>query len=143
MKRRMQILLPTLALLALPLAAAACGMGEKTTAGYENTDVHHTYQHWRQGERSPIPFMLLDVRTPEEYAEGHIAGALLIPVQELAMRLHEVPKDRQVYVYCRSGRRSSRAAAVLAEAGFNRIENVQGGIIAWQAAGYPVERGQP
>jgi len=141
MKQGLKILLLSL-MLAIPMSAAACGMGEKTPAGYENTDVYHAYQHWYQGEHSPIPFMLLDVRTPEEYAAGHIAGAKLIPVQELAERMAEVPRDRQVYVYCRSGRRSSRAAEMLAKAGFSRIENVAGGIIAWQAAGYPIERGQ-
>ena len=85
--------------------------------------------------------MLLDVRTPEEYAEGHIKGAVLIPVQQLQQRISEVPKDKQVYVYCRSGVRSVRAAKMLVNAGFTRIENVQGGFMAWKEAGYPVEVG--
>jgi hydroxyacylglutathione hydrolase len=88
--------------------ALACGLSEKVD-GYENTNVRHAWQHWKAGDKSPIPFMLLDVRTAEEYAEGHIRGAKLIPVQELEQRISEVPKDRQVYVYCRSGGRSSRA----------------------------------
>jgi len=123
----------------LAAAATACGMGDQS-AGYENTDVHHAYQHWRQGEHAAIPFLMLDVRTPEEFAEGHIAGARLIPVQELEKRLAEVPKDRQVYVYCRSGARSARASRMLFRAGFTNIENVTGGIQAWQTAGYPVVR---
>ncbi len=124
--------------LLLPVLAVACGEGERTAAGYENVEVAHVYKHWRQGAKAEIPFMILDVRTPAEYAEGHIAGATLIPVQELANRLSEVPKDRQVYVHCKSGRRSARAAKLLAENGFDRIENMLGGIIAWQDAGYPV-----
>jgi phage shock protein E len=118
--------------------ATACGLSEKVD-GYENTDVQHTLKHWQAGDKSPVPFMLLDVRTAEEYAEGHIKGAVLIPVQELAQRISEVPKDKQVYVYCHSGGRSSRASNMLVNAGYTRIENVQGGFMAWKDAGYPVE----
>ncbi len=123
---------------ALPILAAACGMGEQTPEGYENASVQHVYQHWKQGDASPIPFVVLDVRTVEEYRQGHIQGATLIPVQILESRLASVPKDRQVYVYCHSGVRSARAAALLARHGFTRVENMSGGIEAWKQAGYPV-----
>jgi len=126
--------------IAMPLAGTACGLGEQTADGYENASIAHTHEHWVQGNQSKIPFMLLDVRTPEEYAEGHIKGAKLIPVQVLAERLNEVPKDKQVYVYCHSGGRSSRASKLLAENGFTNIENVVGGIVAWKELGYPVEK---
>jgi hydroxyacylglutathione hydrolase len=123
---------------ALPLMAAACGMGEPTADGYENAPISHVHEHVMMGDASPIPFILLDVRTAEEYAEGHIQGAVLIPVQELGERLAEVPKDKQVYVYCHSGRRSAMASKLLAENGYTRIENVVGGITAWKDAGFPV-----
>lgn len=61
---------------------------------------------------------LLDVRTPEEFAEGHVEGATNIPVDALAERLADVPKDHDVVVYCRSGGRSARAASLLREAGY-------------------------
>jgi hydroxyacylglutathione hydrolase len=124
----------------MPLAGTACGIGEQTADGYENASIAHTHEHWLQGDQSRIPFMLLDVRTPEEYAEGHIAGAKLIPVQVLAEHLKDVPKDKQVYVYCHSGGRSARASKLLAANGFSNIENMEGGIVAWKAAGYPVEK---
>jgi len=124
--------------IAMPLAGTACGFGEKTADGYENASVAHAYEHWQQGDQSKIAFMLLDVRTPEEYAEGHIAGAKLIPVQVLAEHLKEVPKNKQVYVYCHSGTRSARASKLLAENGFTNIENIESGIVAWKKAGYPV-----
>jgi len=127
-----------MALIVLPLSAAACGFGEKTAEGYENTEVKHAYQHWNQGEASSVPFVFIDVRTPQEYAEGHLKDAVLIPLQELEARMAEVPKDKQVYLYCRSGRRSAEAAGILAKAGYTNIENVLGGIQAWQAADYPV-----
>jgi len=126
--------------IAMPLAGTACGIGEQTADGYENASIAHTHEHWLQGDQSRIPFMLLDVRTPEEYAEGHIAGAKLIPIQVLAEHLKDVPKDKQVYVYCHSGGRSARASKLLAANGFSHIENMEGGIVAWKAAGYPVEK---
>jgi len=122
----------------LPVLAVACGMGEQTPEGYENATVQHVYQHWQQGASSPIPFVILDVRTVEEYKQGHIKGAKLIPVQVLASQLASVPKDRQVYVYCHSGVRSAKAASVLVGHGFTRVENMIGGIEAWKQAGYPV-----
>ncbi len=130
--------LSIMALLMLPVMAMACGIGEQTADGYENAPIQHTYKHWKQGKASPIPFIMLDVRTPEEYAEGHIQGARLIPVQVLAEHLAEVPKNKQVYVYCHSGKRSARASSMLAKHGFTNIENVMGGIEAWKKAGYPV-----
>jgi len=142
-KRRetMKRLIMTAAIaIAMPLAAAACGMGEQSPDGYENASIEHAHDHWRQGAKSLIPFMLLDVRTPEEYAEGHIKGAKLIPIQQLAEHLNEVPHDKQVYVYCKSGGRSSRASKLLASNGFSNIENIKGGFDAWKAAGYPVEK---
>jgi len=129
------------ALLFVPIAGWGCGTGEMAPAGYENASVAHAYDHWRQGAASPIPFVFIDVRTPEEYAAGHIPGAKLIPLAELEARLSEVPRDRQVYLYCRSGRRSAKAAELLAKHGYTNIENIAGGILAWKAAGYPIEKG--
>jgi phage shock protein E len=116
---------------------SACGMGEQAN-GYENSNVQHAHTHWQAGDSSPIPFMFLDVRTPDEYNDGHIQGAVLIPVQELEKHLAEVPKDKRVYVYCHSGRRSVTASNILVEGGFSNIENIEGGIVAWKKAGYPV-----
>ena len=61
---------------------------------------------------------LLDVRSPAEFAAGHLDGAVLVPVDELDARLGELPHDRPVVVYCRSGGRSARAASLLAAAGY-------------------------
>ena len=138
--KKFSLLFALIALLFSASAASACGLSEKTAAGYENAEITHAYQHWIQGDKSPIPFMFIDVRTPEEYAEGHIEGAKLIPLQELENHINEVPKDRQVYVYCHSGRRSAKAAGILAAAGFTNIENVLGGIVAWQEHGYPTAK---
>jgi len=132
--------LSMLAWVLLPLLATACGVGEQSPEGYENTSVQSAYQHWQQGKNASIPFMFLDVRTPEEYAKGHVKGAVLIPVQTLSEHLAEIPKDKQVYVYCHSGGRSARAAKMLASHGFHHIENVMGGMEAWKKSLYPVEK---
>lgn len=82
--------------------------------------------------------LLLDVRTPEEFNSGHIAGAVNISVDELAQRLSEVPQDKPVVLYCRSGNRSGQAAQILDQAGYTQIYDL-GGIVTWQQQGFPVE----
>lgn len=83
---------------------------------------------------------LLDVRTPLEYAEGHIAGALNINVQSddfQQMAEKELSKDSTILVYCRSGRRSMNAAEILTKLGY-KVINLKGGIIEWREDGLPV-----
>lgn len=91
-----------------------------------------------QNEFSSAPHLLLDVRTAEEFASGHIPGAVNISIQELSSRLSEVPTDLPVVLYCRSGNRSAQALGLLQGAGYTNVYDM-GGIIAWQAAGLPVE----
>ena len=76
--------------------------------------------------------LLLDVRTPEEYAAGYIAGSVLIPYDQIEARAGELPADKStpIIVYCRSGRRSAIAAEVLAELGYTEIYDL-GGIQDW------------
>ena len=82
-------------------------------------------------------YIILDVRTPEEFKEGHIEGAILIPVSELGGRLDELPKDKPIITYCKSGGRSGNAAEILVENGFRKVYDM-GGILDWQEEGYPV-----
>lgn len=92
----------------------------------------------QQLQRGAVPY-LLDVRTPEEYAEGHIAGAVNIPVQALEARLDEVPADVPVVVYCKSGRRAGIAAQLLRARG-QSVTELDGSILAWRSAGLPEVR---
>ena len=82
---------------------------------------------------------LLDVRTPQENAADAIEGSHLIPVQELAMRLHELPRDREIIAYCRVGNRSAYASAYLARLGY-RVRNLEGGILLWNMTMQPAAR---
>lgn len=89
--------------------------------------------------------VVLDVRTPQEFAEGHVPGAVNIPHDELASRLGELKgaKDRDVVVYCRSGRRAGIALEVLEKAGFRRTYHLEGDYLGWSAAGRAVEKPGP
>ena len=90
----------------------------------------------------PEGLIILDVRTPQEFREGHLAGARNMdffgPGFEREVRA--LPADAPVLLYCRSGRRSAAAAEVLAEAGRGRVLNMGGGIEGWTKAGLPLEK---
>jgi rhodanese-related sulfurtransferase len=83
---------------------------------------------------------LLDVREQWEYDEGHIPGITLLPMGEVPSRLDEIPTDKEVIVTCRTGNRSGQVADFLRQNGFDNIHNMQGGIVAWEQAGYEVSR---
>ncbi len=84
--------------------------------------------------------VLLDVREPAEYTSGHVPGALNLPQAELAARLDEAPRDRALYVICRSGSRSMHSAQFLAQRGITAT-NVRGGTMAWKSSGKPLAKG--
>jgi hydroxyacylglutathione hydrolase len=79
--------------------------------------------------------VVLDVREPEEYAHGHVPGAVSLPQADLASRLDEVPRDRPVMLICQRGMRSYRAAQFLVQMGIDQVASVKGGTGAWRAAG--------
>lgn len=83
---------------------------------------------------------LIDVREPYEWDEGHIPGALLIPKDELPMRISSVvpQHDCPIYLYCRGGVRSWHAAEHLITLGYRNVYSVEGGIMAWAQAKYPL-----
>ncbi|HHJ13405.1 MAG TPA: rhodanese-like domain-containing protein [Gammaproteobacteria bacterium] len=88
--------------------------------------------------------LFLDVREDKEYRDGHIPGAVHIPLKQLPERLDELGKyrDRPLVVCCRSGNRSSFAGRTLTKNGFERVYNLDGGMKAWQSAGLPVSKKQ-
>lgn len=82
--------------------------------------------------------LVLDVREPEEWAAGRIAGAVHLPLGELGARVQELPRDRRIVAVCRSGARSGQATAALGGAGYD-VVNMTGGMKAWHAAGLPLD----
>ncbi|MEZ4669235.1 MAG: rhodanese-like domain-containing protein [Anaerolineae bacterium] len=90
---------------------------------------------------SAQPPFILDVRQPDEFRAGHIAGAKLIPLGELNRRMNELPKETEILCVCRSGSRSGAATGQLNSAGYNAV-NLRGGMIGWQMAGYATKKGK-
>lgn len=86
--------------------------------------------------------LILDVRTPNEYYSGHIAGATLIPLHQLSQRLSEIQqyKDKEILIYCRSGNRSTVASEILIESGFKKLYNLSTGILGWQKEGFEIQK---
>ncbi|HUK59960.1 MAG TPA: rhodanese-like domain-containing protein [Stellaceae bacterium] len=94
-------------------------------------------------EDATAPVQIVDVREPNEFTGplGHIAGAILIPLGELAARTGELKKERPVVAVCRAGSRSAQAVSLLAQAGFPEVANLAGGMLRWRAEGHQVEGG--
>lgn len=93
--------------------------------------VDEAYQLYQDGT------FVLDVRTPEEWNEFHAPNTTLIPLDELASRVNELPKDQPILVVCRSGNRSQSGRDILVQAGFNAT-SMNGGLNEWRASGHPV-----
>jgi len=96
------------------------------TEKYKNITAEDLNEKIEQGD----DFLLLDVRTPAEHASEALEGSYLIPVQELSARVAELPRDKEIVVYCRVGNRSAFASSYLARLGYN-VKNLEGGIAAW------------
>ena len=109
---------------------AACGQDKENDR--EAVYVHITAEEAKKIMDSEEGYIILDVRTQEEYDQGHIPGAMLIPNTEIETKAEEVlmDKDQLLLVYCRSGRRSKLASEILVELGYTNIKEF-GGIIDW------------
>ena len=131
----MKIRMLSVVLLAV-LLLAACGQDKENNQGAVYMNI--TAEEAKEIMDSEEGYIILDVRTREEYDEGHIPGAILIPNTEIEAKAEDVltDKDQLILVYCRSGRRSKIAAEALAELGYTNIKEF-GGIIDWP---YEVER---
>lgn len=119
-------------------AAIALGAMAATPASIEPATV---VERLAWGDRSLV---LLDVRTPAEFAEGHLPGAINIPHTDLEARLAELEKSKgqDIVVYCRSGNRSEQALGVLRKAGFERLFHLKGDYLGWSGEKRPVSVAQ-
>jgi len=77
--------------------------------------------------------MLIDVRRIDEFAAGHIPGAINIPVDEIRARLQEIPHGKMIYIYCEAGLRGYLAQRILKQNGFESVANLSGGYVLWKA----------
>lgn len=117
-------------LLAAVMLLCACGASPKSQQ--EAAVLNITAEEAKKLMDSERDYVILDVRTQEEYDQGHIPGAVLIPDYEIKQSAQDIlpDKDQLILVYCRSGRRSKNAAQVLAELGYTNIKEF-GGILDW------------
>ena len=134
-----------LPLLVLILALAACGgQSEQVNAPVPDINLDELPQEVDVQTVFDIQELddvyVLDVREQIEYDEKHIPGVTLLPMSEIQSRLDEVPKDKEVIITCRTGNRSGQVTQFLAQNGYDNVHNMQGGIVAWEEAGFPVER---
>ena len=93
----------------------------------------------RQAKHDP-ELVVLDVRTPEEFAAGHVPGAINVPHDQLAANLGKVPRDKDIVVYCRSGRRTDIATGILVDNGYRRVAHLDGDMNAWLENARPLEK---
>jgi NADPH-dependent 2,4-dienoyl-CoA reductase/sulfur reductase-like enzyme/rhodanese-related sulfurtransferase len=89
--------------------------------------------YWNETNKITADDVLIDVRTVAEFEKGNIDNAINIPVDEIRNRLHEIPKDKQIYIYCEAGLRGYLAQRILLQNGFNKVSNLSGGYYLWRA----------
>lgn len=132
-------LLTTFVVAILAVALAACSDGATATSGVRVADAQDVAELIEdEPER-----IVIDVRTPAEYAEGHLEGAVLVDYNapDFADRIAEFDPEAEYVIYCRSGNRSAGARDVMTDLGFADVVDVEGGIIAWNQAGLPIVAG--
>lgn len=127
------VLLPGLSLALLLLSGSTLCMAEVTDI--PQAELMQRIKADRAG-------LILDVRSHEEFAEGHVPGAVNIPYDQLGSRLAEISshKDREIVLYCKSGKRAGIAAKTLEAAGFSKLLHLKGDMSAWASNGMPVKK---
>jgi rhodanese-related sulfurtransferase len=118
---------------ALTATAALAENSESTNVPSISADELHAQ---RESGKAPS---VIDVRTPDEYASGHIPGAVNIPFDQVAQRIDELETPQGVVLYCMIGPRARKGESALLAAGYEKVFHLEGGFAAWQAAGLPVE----
>jgi phage shock protein E len=124
-----------IALLAILAGATWVIMRDRPAAVGEQISAQEAFQKYENGA------YFLDVRSSQEFQDIHIPNSTLIPLDELKGRLDELPRDREIVVVCLSGKRSLEGRKILAEAGFDNVSCIRGGIQEWQSAGYETTSG--
>ncbi len=119
-------------LLVALLVAMLAGCGQSPAGAGVDISVDEALRLWQNKEA-----IIIDVRTPGEYRDGHIPGVVNIPVDELEKRIGEIPKDKKVVLICRTGSRSAQGTRLLRSKGFNNVYNSTGGMSTWKG---PVEK---
>lgn len=107
---------------------------DKTGVQKINTKDYH--ERFFQGKEAHT---LVDVRTKGEFKQGHLPGAINIPLDQLPNKLKKIPTSKPVVVVCASGNRSSSGARIIAQGGYEDVYNLLGGTMRWKMSGFPVK----
>lgn len=108
---------------------------------YERLNVKQFHERWKEARDSGEECAVVDVRSPDEFAGGHVPGAKLMPLEHIHSMTGKLSRHGPVYLICHSGMRSQMAAKILAGQGFEHLINIDGGTMAWRQSGYPVDAG--
>lgn len=116
------------------LAFSAC---QSAANNKTSVSIEEFHNNWQEKD-----FTLLDVRSPEEFTDGHIKGAVLIPFNSgnFEAEIEKLPKDSELVIYCHSGTRARNAIEVMKGKGFENIILLEGSYSAWKEKGYPIEK---
>ena len=113
-------------------AVMLTGCGQSPVGANIEVSVDEALRLWQNKEA-----VIIDVRTPGEYRDGHIPGVANIPLDELEKRMSEIPKDKKTVLICRTGNRSAQGAKLLRSKGLNNVYTSTGGMSTWKG---PVEK---
>jgi rhodanese-related sulfurtransferase len=125
---------------ASPFASSIPPQTTSTTSSFINQviDTQTAYNLVQNNQNNP-DFKIIDVRTPEEFKSGHIAGAINIDfyAEDFKTKISELARNKKYLVYCRSGNRSAQAAKIMLDLEFQEVYDMAGGITQWTSSGYP------
>lgn len=133
--------------LILLLGLNSCGQNSKDISAQNNTEQADsfiknvdspTFKNLSESGNG----IVLDVRTMGEFTQGHLPNAVIADIyqRDFIDKINQLPKDKEIYVYCTVGARSLQAAQILQKNGFSRVYNLQGGIMDWSRNKYPILR---
>ena len=138
-KNRFSLIRMLLLSLAILVFVVSCNTGGALDIMFTNASVDEAYTLIQNNKSNP-DFVIFDVRTPSEYASGHIENAVNLDYYDDAFEetLDTYDRNKTYLIYCRTGNRSAAAMKIMKNLGFTNVYNMQGGINVWISAGYPV-----
>ena len=139
MRNRYRINLIWFLLMAIILAIGGCAESVEITQIFKDVTAQEASELIQQNEGNP-DFQIIDVRTPEEFNDGHIENAILIDFysEDFKDEIAQLDREKTYFVYCRSGNRSGQAIDILSELGFQEVYHLSAGIREWVEKGFPI-----
>ncbi len=139
MRHKYYISLACLLLMVIVPMVSGCSKSLDTTLILEDVAAQEAFDLIQQNKGNP-DFLIIDVRTPEEFKDGHIENAILIDfyAENFTDEIAKLDREKTFFIYCRSGNRSGQALDIMAELGFQEVYNLSVGIKGWIAQGFPI-----